>query len=218
MILEAKKATFAYRCPTCGGVPTAIASLFSLSGDRFKLKCTCGGSELVIDKLPENKFRLVVPCVACPHAHTYEISNEVMFNSDIFIIPCSICGLDIFFLGKEELVSKEIKRSNEEIAQLLGDYALSSINSDADENKLSNPAILDIVTFVIEDMKAEGVIHCGCKNNDGDYTCEITDDGVIIKCTKCGYFATVPIDNTIAAEDFLNANELTLKRPRHRRK
>ena len=217
MILD-KKATFAYRFPTCGGVPTAIASVFSLTGDRFKLKCDCGGSELIIDKLPDNKYRLVVPCVACPHAHTYEISKDVMFNSEIFIIPCSICGLDIFFLGKEDLVSKEIKRSNEEIAQLLGDYALSSIKSDADQDKLSNPAILDIVTFVVEDMKAEGVIYCGCKDGNGDYVCEVTDEGVEVKCTKCGYKTIAPIDSAISAEAFLNASELRLEKPNSKRK
>ena len=210
MIIEPKKSTLAYRCPACGGVPTAIASIFSLSGDLFKIKCDCGGSELLVYKQPENKFMLVVPCVACPHPHTFEISKEVLFDSDIFIIPCSICGLDIFFLGKEELVSKEIKRSNDEIAQMLGDYALSSLKSDADESKLSNPAILDIVTFVIEDMKAEGVIHCGCED-EGDYTCSITDEGVEIKCTKCSRSLTVPTDSTISAYDFLGADELTLK-------
>lgn len=217
MVID-KKAAFAYRCPACGGVPTAMASIFSLTGDRFKLKCDCGGSELIIDKLPENKYRLVVPCVACPHAHTYEISKDVMFNSDIFIIPCSICGLDIFFLGKEELVSKEIKRSNEEITQLLGDYALSSLKSDADEDKLSNPAILDIVTFVVEDMKAEGVIYCGCKDSQGEYVCDMTDEGVEVKCTKCGYTTVAPIDSAISAEAFLNASELRLKKPDNKRK
>ena len=94
MIID-RKATFAYRCPACGGVPTAMASIFSLTGDRFKLKCDCGGSELIIDKLPENKYRLVVPCVACPHAHTYEISKDVMFNSDISNYVPSIVKDDI---------------------------------------------------------------------------------------------------------------------------
>lgn len=211
MILEPKKSALAYRCPSCGGVPTAVASLFSLSGDLFKLKCDCKGSELLIHKLPENKFRLTVPCVACPHPHSFEVSKEVFFNSDIFIIPCSICGLDIFFLGKEELVSNEIKRSNDEIAQMLGDYALSSLKSDADESKLSNPAILDIVTYVIEDMKQEGVIHCDCQDS-GDYSCNITDDGVVIECTKCGCSITVPTDSTISAYDFLNSDELILKK------
>ena len=216
MIIEPKNATIAYRCPRCGSVPTSYVDLFTLSGDLFKLKCDCGESELSVHKLPDSKFRLTVPCIACVHPHTFDISYQVLFNSDIFVIPCSLCGLDICFLGKSELVSKEIKRSNDEIAKMLGDYALSSLKSEKEEKEaLADPAVLDIVSYVVQDMAEEGVIYCDCEHGHGDYLCEITDSGVTVSCKNCGAMARVPAESTIAAYEFLNSDSLTLKQPKN---
>ena len=67
MIIEPKSTTIAYRCPACGGVAKGIVGIFSLSGDMFKLKCSCGNSHMTV--LKENdQLRLIVPCVSCPVA------------------------------------------------------------------------------------------------------------------------------------------------------
>ena len=50
MIIDQKKTTLAYRCPHCGAVPTSMVGAFSLSGDLFKLKCSCGNSHLTVEK------------------------------------------------------------------------------------------------------------------------------------------------------------------------
>ena len=62
MILDQKKTTLAYRCPSCGAVPTSMVGAFSLSGDLFKLKCDCGGSFMTVERLQDGKLRLTVPC------------------------------------------------------------------------------------------------------------------------------------------------------------
>ena len=121
MILDQKKTTLAYRCPACGGVPTSMVGAFSLSGNLFKLKCTCGESNITVEKTHEDKIRLTVPCLVCPTPHTYLLSKNVFFGSDIFVIPCSVCGVDICFIGKENEVSSAVKRSNDEIIKLFGD-------------------------------------------------------------------------------------------------
>ena len=71
MIIDQKKTTLAYRCPHCGAVPTSMVGAFSLSGDLFKLKCSCGNSHLTVEKTNDDKLRLTVPCVVCPQPHTY---------------------------------------------------------------------------------------------------------------------------------------------------
>ncbi|MBQ3017552.1 MAG: hypothetical protein IJD89_01280, partial [Clostridia bacterium] len=114
MIIDQKKTTLAYRCPHCGSVPTSMVGAFSLSGDLFKLKCSCGHSHLTVEKTREDKLRLTVPCLVCPQPHSYILSKNVFFGSDIFVIPCSLCGIDICFIGKEREVASAVVRSNDE--------------------------------------------------------------------------------------------------------
>ena len=145
MIIDQKKTTLAYRCPSCGGVPTSMVGAFSLSGDLFKLKCDCGGSFMTVEKLKDYKIRLTVPCVSCPTPHTYTISREVFFNSDTFVIPCSLCGIDLCFLGREDNVKEAVRLSNEEILRALGDTSLDMLKSDKKQD-LSDPQVVEIIT------------------------------------------------------------------------
>lgn len=211
MIIEPKKTTLAYRCPTCGGVPTSIVGAFSLSADLFKLKCDCGGSHMTVQKERDGSLRLSVPCVSCPRPHEYVLSRNVFFNSDSFIIPCSLCGIDICFLGHEDKVSEAIKYSNEQIVKMLGDYAIQQIKTKENNINIVDPQIMEIVRFVVSDLHEEGKIYCNCENNDGDFQLDILEDFISINCKKCGAKAIVPADSTIAAHDFLNADHITLK-------
>lgn len=209
MIINQKKTTLAYRCPACGSVPTSMVGAFSLSGDLFKLKCSCGQSHMVVEKLRDDKLRLTVPCVTCPSPHVYNVSKDVFFNSDVFVIPCSLCGVDICFIGKEQNVSDAIKRSNDEILRALGDNSLDSLKNDK-KHELSDPQVVEIITYVVHELNDEGKIFCGCKEDEGEYECNIYSDFVTVKCKKCHKSATIPADSTIAAHDFLNADKLTL--------
>lgn len=209
MIIDQKKTTLAYRCPVCGGVPTSIVGAFSLSANLFKLKCSCGGSHMTVEKLNDGKLRLTVPCVACPKPHTYTISKDVFFNSDIFVIPCSLCGVDLCFIGTEGSVSDAVKHSNEEILKALGDSSLQGLKNDK-KHDLSDPQVVEIVTYVVHELNDEGKIFCNCKQGKGDYECNVYSDFVTVKCKNCKKSATIPADSTIAAHDFLNADKLTL--------
>lgn len=211
MIVEPKKTTLAYRCPACGGVPTSIVGMFSLSAELFKLKCDCGGSHMEIQKASNDQFRLIVPCVSCPQPHQYLVSKNVFFNIDSLIFPCSICGIDICFLGHEDKVSEAIKYSNNEITKMLGDYAIDQIKTKESDVNIADPQIMEIVRFVVSDLHEEGKIYCNCENNEGDYVVDILEDFISINCKRCGAKAIVPADSTIAAHDFLNADSITLK-------
>ena len=211
MIIEPKKTTLAYRCPSCGGVPTSVVGIFSLNAELFKLKCDCGNSHMTIQKTNDDKFRLTVPCVSCPQPHDYVISKNVFFNSDCFIIPCSLCGVDICFIGTEDSVSSSVKHSNEEIAKMLGDYAIEQLKTKDSELNVVDPQIMEVVRFVITDLHEEGKIYCNCENNDGDIVVDIMNDFVSINCKKCGAKKIVPADSTLAAHDLLNIDSITLK-------
>lgn len=209
MIIEQKTTTLAYRCPVCGGVPTSMVGAFSLSGDLFKLKCSCGGSSMTLEKLRDGKLSLTVPCVACPSPHIYTLSKDVFYNSDVFVIPCSLCGVDICFIGKEKNVADAVNRSNEEILKILGESSLTSLKNNGEYN-LSDPQVVEIITYVVHELNDEGKIYCGCPEGEGEYECNVYNDFVTVKCKKCKKSATLPTDSTIAAHEFLNADKLTL--------
>ena len=129
MILDLKKTTVAYRCPQCGAVTTSIVGVFSLNGKLFKLKCSCGGSHMTVEKQNDGHITLTVPCVACPRPHIYNLTENVFFSSDVFVIPCSLCGVDICFLGKEEEVAKAVDYSNKELLTMLGDASIEGLKN-----------------------------------------------------------------------------------------
>jgi hypothetical protein len=206
------RASIAYRCPACGGAPTGFVDIFTLSASMFKLKCTCGGSEMTVQKCDKDQYRLIVPCFTCPHPHHYYLSSTVLFKSDIFMIPCSLSGFDICFLGKDDQVSAQIKRANKELSDILGDYAISNMKSNSEEVNFTDPQILDIISYTVSDLCSEGKIYCNCKPGHGDYKCDILDKEVVIHCKNCGASLSVPSQSTIEAYEFLNASELTLKK------
>lgn len=210
MIIDQKKTTLAYRCPHCGSVPTSIVGAFSLSGDLFKLKCSCGHSHLTVEKTREDKLRLTVPCIVCPQPHSYILSKNVFFGSDIFVIPCSLCGIDICFIGKEREVASAVVRSNDEILKSLGDTPIDSLRG-KEEEEYTDPAIFDMITYVISDLNDEGKIYCRCPEGHGDYLAKILNDSVEIECKNCGAKATILARSTQNAEDFLHTESLTLK-------
>ena len=209
MIIEQKKTTLAYRCPKCGCLPTSIVGAFSLSGNLFKLKCECGGSFMTVEKLEQGKIRLTVPCVACPTPHIYNLSRNVFFNSDVFMLPCSLCGVDLCFIGDEKKVANAIQASNDEIMKALGHTSLQSLKNEEEEEPF-DPQVVETITFVVSDLNEEGKIYCKCNEGEGDYECNVYKDFVTVKCKNCHASATIPADSTIAAHQFLQADKLTL--------
>lgn len=208
MILAPKQTTLAYRCPACGSVPTAPVGIFSLSGDMFRLKCDCGGSSLTLEKTKEGKIRLTVPCTVCSTNHTFVLSQNVFFGSDVFVIPCNLSGIDICFMGKPELVENAVLKSNDEIIKMLGDSSISDLKGE--KKPLPDPQVLDILVYAVSELNEEGKIYCKCKDG-GDYVCTPSEDKLTVKCKKCGAKADIDVCGVISAHDFLNTDKLTLE-------
>ena len=166
---------------------------------------------MTVEKTNDGKMRLIVPCLVCATPHSYIISNKVFFDSDIFVISCSMSGVDICFFGKEKELESAIIRSNNELIELVGEGNLSSIqNMEKDRSALSDPQIVDIVKYVINELAEENAIYCSCKDG-GDFVSEIYDEHITVRCTKCGCHADIETSSVIKAHDFLEADSLTLK-------
>ena len=190
MILNQKQTTIAYRCPICGCGVMSMVGAFTLSADMMKLKCPCGESALTITYTPEKKIRLDVPCVICGKSHN--------------------------FVGREELVSAELERTENELKKILSDSGLDSLEQlhPHDDEALPDAQIYDIVRFLVRELEADGDIECECPEGEGSYDFEILDSAIRVFCCNCGAEYIFPADSVSAAQDFINCSHLKLERPK----
>ena len=125
-------------------------------------------------------------------------------------MPCAYSGLDICFVGKSEKVQKAMEEAEEELLELLGDTEFSELaNHRGEEKELSDPQILDIIYYVIRELEEENAISCACLDG-GDYEADMQDDKLVIRCKQCGCKAEIPTNSLLAAQDFLNCDNLEL--------
>ena len=220
MVLDAKQTTVAYRCPHCGAGVMSIVGLFALSADMVKLKCTCGNSEMSIVYSKDGKVRLTVPCILCPKPHSFTLNSSVFFKNDLFVLPCPLSDINVCMMGEENKVKAELARSELELLDLLEEHGLESFDAfRGGKETLTDPQILDIILYVINDLDAEGKIYCRCNKQDSgkdaeedsSYDAEMLPEGLKVTCTRCGASKVIPANSLIAAHEFLNADSLTLE-------
>ena len=215
MVIDNKETTVSFRCPECGSWVTGITGVFSLSADMLRLKCPCGGGEMDIVYGKDKKVRLTVPCFACPNPHSYTLTSQVFFGKELFSLPCPYSGADLCYIGEKDKVSEAASEADEELARLLEEAGLENIfgeKGDGETSPLfSDPQILEIVNFVIRDLDEAGEITCKCERDEGLYTVDVTDDGVTVKCERCGAKATIPVTSTLTAQAFLNCEHIDLE-------
>ncbi|MBQ8431444.1 MAG: hypothetical protein IJX28_01025 [Clostridia bacterium] len=214
MVLETKQTTVAYRCPHCGAGIMSAVNVFALKADMIKLKCTCGKSEMSIVDTKDNKIRLTVPCILCAKPHTFTVNSSLFFGKELFVLPCPYSDLNIACMGETNLVKGELARSELELLDLMEQSGVKSLSSlQQDEETITDPQILEIVMFVINDLDAEGKIYCKCdaSENGRQYDAEILDDGVKVTCRRCGASRLIPTDSNLGAHAFLNADALYLE-------
>ncbi len=226
MVIDQKQTTVAYRCPECGAGVISLVGLFSLSADMVKLKCTCGKSEMkIIYRKEDNQMRLVIPCIFCNKPHTYNVNSSMFFSKDVFLLPCPYSDINIGFVGESNRVKAELARTELELLDLLEENGISDFKSlHGDENDLPDPQVLEVISYIIGDLDAEGKIFCKChpkgreplpdgvlEREDSSYDVELTEEGIEVKCTECGAKAVIATDSMLTAHAFLNSDHLTLE-------
>ncbi len=216
MVISPKQTTVAYRCPHCGtGVMSAV-SLFHLRGNMVRLKCTCGKSMMEIEPASDGKVRLCVPCIICPKPHRYTVSEKIFFGEELFVLPCAYSDINIAMMGDTNHVKAELARTEMQLLDLMEESGISdfsALHKEADE-VVSDPQVLEILSFVIHDLDDEGKIYCNCERGEdfeGDYLLEILPEGVRVTCKRCGATKLLPANSLLDAHEFLNADSLTLE-------
>ena len=214
MILEPKQTTLAYRCPSCGAGVLSVVDLFKLHADMVKLKCDCGGSEMSAVQSKDGKVRLTVPCILCPNPHSCTVNTSIFFGKDLFVLPCPYSDINICMMGDMDHVKAELSRTELELLDLLEENGIESFNSlrSNGEDELTDPQILEIITYVIKEFDEEGNIECLCpEDTEGDYEIEFCSDGVKVSCKKCGASKLISANSLIDAHNFLTSDKLILK-------
>ena len=213
MILDPKKTTLAYRCPSCGAGIMSVVGLFNLSANMVKLKCDCGQSAMTVSYSKDSKVRLSVPCVLCPNPHHFTVSTSVFFKDELFVLPCPYSDITIAVSGEENRVKAELSRSELELIELLEKSGLGSFDElHKGQSADILPEIEEMITFMIRQFDEEGKIECLCPSDaEGDYELEFLDESLIIRCKRCGAQKEINLCSTIQAHALLEADKLVLE-------
>ena len=226
MVIDSKHTTVAYRCPDCGSGVISLVGLFSLSADMIKLKCTCKESDMqIVYRKSDDQMRLSIPCIFCRKPHTYNVSSNMFFSKDIFLLPCPYSDINIGFVGDENMVKAELARTELELLDMLEENGISDFKSlHGDEEDLPDSQVLDIVSYVVGDLDAEGKIYCKCypdgrepledgqlDREDSEYEVSLSEEGIEVCCAKCGAKKVIPTDSMLTAHAFLNSDFLKLE-------
>lgn len=213
MILNPKKTTLAYRCPSCGAGVISAIGLFDVSADKIKLKCSCGQSAMTAVYTKDSKIRLSVPCVLCPNPHHFTVTSSVFFKNDLFLLPCPYSDITIAVVGEENKVKAELARSELELLELLEKSGIDSFDElRRDEAQEINPEISEIVTYALSELDEEGRIECSCpKELEGDYELEFLPDTLRISCKRCACKKELALGSIMQANALLECDKLILE-------
>lgn len=215
MVIKPKQRHIAYRCPDCGNAVVGLVGKFALSANMIRLKCSCGSEHsLDITLSAGEKVRLSTPCIFCRQNHSYVVSESLFFDKDRFLLNCPYSGMDIAFIGDEDVVNEEILRTGEELSRLLKNLEaeeLSDIQPQEmnEEEVLPDPAVYDTLRFVIKDLEEEGNIKCPC--GKGPYDLRFVAGGMQVWCESCGASHDFPVTSPTLAEEYLTLDSVTLK-------
>lgn len=213
MILDPKKTTVAYRCPSCGAGVMSVVGLFDLGADMMRLKCDCGQSAMTVVYSKDGRVRMNVPCFLCPNPHSFTVSSSVFFKDDLFLLPCPYSDISIAMTGNTNKVKAELARSELELLELIEKSGAENLDRLREQNDFyANPEIVEIITYMLRELDEEGKISCSCPDGvEGDYVIDFLDGEINIECKNCHCKKSLRADSLMAAHDLLNLDNLTLE-------
>ena len=181
----------------------------------LRLRCSCEDSEsLDVTLSGDGKIRLSVPCLFCRQNHSYVVSEQLFFDKEKFLLACPYSGMDIAFIGGEEVINEELSRTEKELNTLLASLEAEELSDiqpqDMNEGEiLPDPAVYDTLRFVVKDLEAEGKVKCHC--GGGSYDLRFIDGGMQIYCEVCGATKDLSVTSPTIAEEYLGLDEIILQ-------
>lgn len=186
----------AYRCPDCGAAVVGDLNLFILGGKEITLPCnTCGREAGLRAKLGEdNKVYLTVSCLSCPSPHRFCVESKIVFSRDLFVLSCTLTGLNICFIGDEARVEEALEENRQMLLSLCED-AEDEEEDEAAEESASAPPLFDPVLtgqmlYLIREFAQDGKISCTCGEKRIDF--RLLPDGFLFSCPSCAAAKVFP--------------------------
>ncbi|MCL1792287.1 MAG: hypothetical protein FWG34_00300 [Oscillospiraceae bacterium] len=125
--------TVGYHCPHCGMPILNRINIFTMEGNLVKMKCVCGGSELMVQIQKNHKYQITAPCIMCPNPHTFALSSAAFFQKDLFALSCKFTAVNICFIGKGNRVYNALKKNEQELIKAFGEFEELDDMDDADD-------------------------------------------------------------------------------------
>ncbi len=240
MILSAKENALTYRCPICGAHVISMVGVFGLSGDLIKLKCTCGGSVLTIQREKGDKLALSVPCLFCEEEHQYTVDRRMMFTNRALTLTCQLTGLEVMCVGDEESVKEYCRIQDEKLDDILKQIGYESLEqylTGAAQNRLNRAAyeedgyeddyeddeedevlvdqaeVIAAVDFILAELEEEGHLRCACKEGEERDLAYCYQDGILqIFCRSCGSETEIQIRTGADLHAFYEIDAIRLEK------
>ncbi len=214
----AGKMIIAYRCPECGaGVLSMIDPIQFVAGkagsDMLRLKCSCGGSEMIVERVGAETARLTVPCLLCTKPHVFSFDRRSVSMDDCLTLNCPLSALPVCYVGEMEHVKAALAADELKLLNTLEENGVpdfKALRAQEQMGRVCDPEMLQSVLFVAHDLEEEGKIVCRCAQAPEAYLIETTEDGVRVACPHCGAERIIPADFSPAAYAFLDSDTLDL--------
>ena len=107
----------------------------------------------------------------------------------------------------------ELDRSADELSRILASFEAEDISDiqpkDVNEEDVPpDPAIFDVLNFIVRDLEDAGEVHCPC--GCGKYELRFCEEGAQVYCTECGATYTFHAKSPAVAEGYLSLDSITL--------
>ncbi len=169
--------TIAYKCTSCGSFEFFNISLFRLFYKKFyRLSCRCKKSCIIIKQEGENSLLVNIPCIGCGNEHTCLLSNKSVLLNNPGIFNCPEIGMQICFIGRDEVVRKKVDCIEEELDELIDMYGY--------ESYFQNTQVMFDMLNHIHDIALKGNLYCKCGSAKIELV--LLSDCILLICEKCG--------------------------------
>lgn len=182
MVLIPTSVTVALRCPQCGQLELVELSRFALGQDGSqRLTCTCGRHLLTVG-VRRRQVWMQVPCYLCDGTHFQYFTPAEFWNPALKQILCAETDLQLGVLGGEAAVVEYVRPDMSDLERILDDAAFDEF--------FDEPAIMYQVLNQVQELNAEGHLHCRCGSRD--IRVNVFPDRLELICADCGRERSLP--------------------------
>ena len=207
--------TIAYKCTSCGSFEFFNISLFTLLYKKdCSLSCRCKKSWVNIKQECEGSFLIGIPCIGCGNDHTYLLSKKSILgwsltastarscngSGELVIFNCPETDMQIFFIGRDEAVRRNVDRLEEEFDEMIDMYGY--------ESYFDNTQVMFDTLNRIHDIALKGNLFCECGSVDIELV--LLSGSVLLRCAKCGSSKRIPASKNKDLKDILTKSQITI--------